>query len=1206
MLERRRNREMTSYFAAVGINVDATGRLRSSSSAPHPTLADDAVLNALTQTGALRLRCDRAFVSLIGQQWQYIVAEAAADLPYRRCNLKPEDRMCMGFTQVASDMAICLNTLKCFTDATGCAAVDDGNTHADSTRYRIRDLTRDPTFCDRPYVTAWPFFRAYLEVPLKTSAGLVIGSYCVVDSALRDDFGDSAMPVMTEVAQNIMDHLDLLKTKQQCERAERLVRGLSVFVAGCSSLRDVARHDATEHPPPYTLPSDEALLSADTSQPPSHEPSPASSRTRLSSVGTDMFSSIATPMSSVTDVDPLDLQAQRSDLDGSPPFFDDLAPPHGSKLAFSRAANLIREATSIEGIVFLDACPTGFGALQSDHGRTRRSSAQESKDWENGVMCDILGSSTGSRTAPITKSFKLPEGLLQRLIHTNSRGGLIYADENGPISPCMRAADANGNRSDAAQRPSTDDVRQLLTILPQARSIMFLPLWDYQKETWYAAAIAWTTDTAHSFEEGDMTYISAFSNSIMAEVARLDALVTSTAKGDFISSISHEFRSPLHGIMASTELLDDVLQDPDQMQLTAMIRSCASTLIDTTNHLLDFAKINKLVKHDQAAHPSSVRPALVRSPLSSDQAVLTQAAPGGMTSLSSTVHLAQLVEEVVEGAFMGNASQAALKPTNTNALRHPATAEAPVVVTMDIERRDGWSLRTEPGAWKRIVMNIFGNALKYTARGSIHVSLKTISTPLNNLSAPGSHRTHVSFSVSDTGCGMTTDYLKRQLFTPYSQANSLSTGVGLGLSIVQHLVRELDGVIDVQSTPNVGTVVRVTLPITNFESAAPEEEGREGIDAVRGKEVAVAILDLGSSSEGSTALLQSLTAMAKTWLDVDVVLADDQEKRVGSDVGLPLIVLCKSAPDSRQKESKSFRNATFLVQPFGPRKLTWTVKRAFARHEASAAAALAKREEGMMKGDERVMKGEERVINGEERAVGRAGESKGGMKREEKRAEGTREGKEASTSTTTAKLPYRTTDLSIHDAASTPPPEAPISSSPVVVVPRVDSKAGLFLHTTAPPLPSQSLHPPPPPAPASPPRNPHILAVDDNPVNLKILATHLKKMPCTFATATNGLRAVQQFFAAPPERTFDVVFMDISMPVMNGFEATREIRAIEKGRAASRLVDERVKRTLIVALTGLGAESSQKEAFASGVDVYLMKPVPGKKLKEIVVGVAGA
>ncbi|CAD0022867.1 unnamed protein product [Aureobasidium pullulans] len=65
-------------------------------------------------------------------------------------------------------------------------------------------------------------------------------------------------------------------------------------------------------------------------------------------------------------------------------------------------------------------------------------------------------------------------------------------------------------------------------------------------------------------------------------------------KSDFVSSISHELRSPLHGALAAVEFLQETKLDDTQAELVEMVQTCASTLLDTLNHLLDFSKVNEL------------------------------------------------------------------------------------------------------------------------------------------------------------------------------------------------------------------------------------------------------------------------------------------------------------------------------------------------------------------------------------------------------------------------------------------------------------------------------------------------------------------------------------------------------------------------------------------------------------------------------------
>lgn len=118
---------------------------------------------------------------------------------------------------------------------------------------------------------------------------------------------------------------------------------------------------------------------------------------------------------------------------------------------------------------------------------------------------------------------------------------------------------------------------------------------------------------------------------------------------------------------------------------------------------------------------------------------------------------------------------------------------------------------------------------------------------------------------------------------------------------------------------------------------------------------------------------------------------------------------------------------------------------------------------------------------------------------------------------------------------------------------------------------------------------PELLLVDDNSINLKILASYVHKVGRLYSTATNGQEAVDAFQANPSQ--YKCILMDISMPVMDGFEATRQIRALEQ--------KNQMKPTLILALSGLASEDAQKEAFSSGVDLFLTKPVRLKELGAI-------
>lgn len=118
------------------------------------------------------------------------------------------------------------------------------------------------------------------------------------------------------------------------------------------------------------------------------------------------------------------------------------------------------------------------------------------------------------------------------------------------------------------------------------------------------------------------------------------------------------------------------------------------------------------------------------------------------------------------------------------------------------------------------------------------------------------------------------------------------------------------------------------------------------------------------------------------------------------------------------------------------------------------------------------------------------------------------------------------------------------------------------------------------------------LLVDDNQINLRILSAFMKKLARDYVAVSDGKQAVDAYTSNP--NVFAGILMDISMPVMDGLEATRLIRAHE--------LRTQLQAVAIVALTGLASESTHQEALQSGVDVFLTKPVSLKTLSQILTG----
>jgi CheY-like chemotaxis protein len=107
---------------------------------------------------------------------------------------------------------------------------------------------------------------------------------------------------------------------------------------------------------------------------------------------------------------------------------------------------------------------------------------------------------------------------------------------------------------------------------------------------------------------------------------------------------------------------------------------------------------------------------------------------------------------------------------------------------------------------------------------------------------------------------------------------------------------------------------------------------------------------------------------------------------------------------------------------------------------------------------------------------------------------------------------------------------------------------------------------------------------------MKILVTCMRRMQVPYYTAENGQEAVERYKSE--SRKPDIIFMDVSMPVMDGFQASQHIRAYER--------EESLPAAVIIAVTGLASEESQREAYNSGINLFMSKPVPLKEMKRIV------
>jgi signal transduction histidine kinase len=154
--------------------------------------------------------------------------------------------------------------------------------------------------------------------------------------------------------------------------------------------------------------------------------------------------------------------------------------------------------------------------------------------------------------------------------------------------------------------------------------------------------------------------------------------------------------------------------------------------------------------------------------------------------------IAILVEEVVEGICLGhsygqNSTASANQPIMlSHIVPKTSPTHSDVDVIIDVAHRD-WLYSTQPGALRRIIMNLCGNAMKYTDSGRVTLSLE-VSDQSEGISVRQDLKDLIILTVSDTGKGISEEFLRGRLYTPFAQEEPLAVGTGLGLSIVRSLV----------------------------------------------------------------------------------------------------------------------------------------------------------------------------------------------------------------------------------------------------------------------------------------------------------------------------------------------------------------------------------------------------------------------------------
>ena len=512
------------------------------------------------------------------------------------------------------------------------------------------------------------------------------------------------------------------------------------------------------------------------------------------------------------------------------------------------------------------------------------------------------------------------------------------------------------------------------------------------------------------------------------KVAIEAAEASSKSKSEFLANMSHEIRTPMNGIIGMTDLLQRTDLHEKQTQYVKTIKNSGQSLLSIINDILDFSKIE-----------------------------------AGKLSLEKVeFDLPELLAETCD-LFSSQAEQKELE------------------LICDIPDSISTNYIGDPTRLRQVLINLLGNAFKFTETGEIVVSVS-----LDDQDKTPSDSSVLNFSVSDTGTGIPAEKL-HSIFESFNQADGSTTrqfgGTGLGLTISTQLIELFGGEISVESEVSKGSAFHFTVKLDNV---APDKEKTE----IRFDRSRVLIVDDNMTNR------RIFSHQLRNWnLRVDVAESGKQ--------ALEML---------RKSHEENDRYQLALLDQVMPEMTGVELAQAISQDSAIKDVSLAMLSSAMLPDSE-----------------------------------------------ITEKLFSCALHKPIQPAVLKSCIQQLLEDEKVVsdnkIVPKTDQQIVTVF-------------------------NAKILVAEDNPVNQIVVREILSELGCDVEIKDNGKLA----FEAWKEGEYDIVFMDMQMPVMDGCEATGAIRDWENSS------DTDTSPQTIIALTANAMEGDRERFLTAGMDDYLSKP----------------